>query len=70
MNLIPAYGRDYRSKQAVLNDFKSGKDFLIADISSKYDGKYCSIRDFDKSESISIRYSKLTKKIQFKISDI
>jgi hypothetical protein len=39
MNLIPAYGRDYRSKKAVQADLDADKDFLIADISSPYDGK-------------------------------
>lgn len=29
-NLIPAYGRDYKSKKAVLEDWTAGKDFLIS----------------------------------------
>lgn len=27
--LTPAYGRDYKSKKAVLEDWTAGKDFLI-----------------------------------------
>jgi hypothetical protein len=37
--LIPAYGRTYRSKEAVVKDWQAGKDFLIDG------GPYCSIRD-------------------------
>jgi len=32
MTLVPAYGRDYTSKKAVEKDWKSGKDFIVADI--------------------------------------
>jgi len=39
MTLTPAYGRDYKSKKAVLADWEAGKDFIIADIMSKWDGK-------------------------------
>lgn len=27
--LTPAYGRDYKSKTAILADFNAGKDFLL-----------------------------------------
>lgn len=36
MTLIPAYGRDYTSKKAVLADFLADKDFLIADVHEPY----------------------------------
>ena len=39
--LIPAYGRFYDSKEALLNDWESGKDFRIVR------GPYTSIRDLD-----------------------
>jgi hypothetical protein len=28
MNLSPAYGRDYKSRAAVIADLKAGKDFI------------------------------------------
>jgi hypothetical protein len=28
-HMLPAYGRDYKSKKAVLADFDAGKDFII-----------------------------------------
>jgi hypothetical protein len=40
--LIPAFGRDYRSKAGVLMDWNQGKDFLIC---HGPDTMYCSIRD-------------------------
>lgn len=61
MNLVPAYGRDYRSKASVEADFRNGKDFRIADISSPDDGRYCSCRDFQKGTRVTIRYAKLRK---------
>lgn len=41
MFLIPAYGRSYKTKEQVLEAWKSGKDFKIDG------GPYCSIRDID-----------------------
>jgi hypothetical protein len=31
MHLIPAYGRDYTSKAAVISDLKANKDFIWSD---------------------------------------
>ena len=61
MNLIPAYGRDYKSAKAVQDDFHNDKDFLIADVTSRWHGK-----PVNKSQLVSagtrratIRYKKL-----------
>lgn len=59
MPLTPAYGRDYKSKDAVIKDWKSGKDFQTSG------GRYCSIRDFPNQE-VTIRYKKLTQVIVIK----
>jgi hypothetical protein len=59
MTLTPAYGRDYKSKKAVLADFNDDKDFIIADISSPWDGKPCnksSLLD-NGVRSVNIRYA-------------
>ena len=56
--VIPAYGRDYKSAAAAKQDWKDGKDFIIADLSNPYDGKPCSHRDGLK---VVIRYNKLQK---------
>ena len=56
--VIPAYGRDYKSAAAAKKDWQDGKDFIIADLSNRYDGKPCSIRDGLK---VTIRYNKLER---------
>ncbi len=57
----PAYGRDYKSAKAAQQDWNDGKDFIQQDITSQWDGKPCSCRDFLKDVTIEIRYSKRTK---------
>lgn len=61
MTLVPAYGKDYKGKKAVLEDFDKGVDFLIMDISSPYNGKYCNKQELVKDgiKSVNIRYSQL-----------
>ena len=61
MTLVPAYGRDYKSKKDVLADFNAGKDFVIADFSSPYDGKPANKQDLADEKRIHIRYKKLTQ---------
>jgi hypothetical protein len=61
MTVTPAYGRDYTSAKKAEKDFKDGKDFIIRDIMSRWDGKACSVRDFDQGTKINIRYNKNTK---------
>lgn len=60
MNLIvvPAYGRDYTNAPAVIKDWNEERDFLIMDISSKYDGKYINKQQTAVGDEIKIRYSR------------
>jgi hypothetical protein len=37
--LVAAYGRSYRTSAAAIADFEAGKDFLIADVSNRWNGK-------------------------------
>ena len=30
LTLLPAYGRDYKSKKAILNDLNAFKDFIVS----------------------------------------
>lgn len=63
MTLVPAYGRDYKSKAAVMADFDAGKDFLIAGIHPD-SGRYVNKPQLLGNErEVSIRYAKLTKVI-------
>ena len=62
MLVVPAYGRDYKSAKAAKADWKAGKDFIINDFFSHYDGKPCSIRDT--KDQVMIRYDRLRKVTQ------
>jgi len=59
MTLTPSYGRDYKSKAAVLADFDAGKDFTIASV-GRYMGAQCSKSDLA-GQTVTIRYARLTK---------
>ena len=69
LTLVPAYGRDYKSKKDVITAWESGKDFLICDISNPDDGRYVNIDQSDMLGKITlnIRYKKLTQVCQVKI---
>ena len=56
INLIPAYGRDYKTPEAALSAWNSGADFLIADIGSKWNNKYTSKRDWP-DHAVRIRFN-------------
>lgn len=58
LHVVPAYGADYRTSHEALTAWKSGKDFKIMDISSPWDGAYCSCQDFLRSESVMIRFNR------------
>ena len=62
MTLTPAYNRDYKNKDEVLTDFNNDKDFIINDMFSPYNGKYCNKSDIKNTyKSVKIRYNKLQK---------
>jgi len=58
VNLVPAYGRDYKTEAEVTTAWNAGKDFLIQDIGSRWDGKYTSKSDWE-GQKVRIRYNKL-----------
>lgn len=65
LSASPAYGRDYKSKKALLDDFTSGKDF------ASHWGLF-SIRDVDKLKrdgitAIQFRYKKLCQTFIYNI---
>jgi hypothetical protein len=64
LTLVPAYGRDYKSQNEVIEDWNKDKDFQIANAFSPYDGKYCNQSNLKEDKTltaVNIRYSKLTK---------
>ena len=65
LSLVPADGRDYKSKKEVLTDFLAGKDFEMATFGQG--GRYCSVRDFASGVSVQLRYKKLTQVAMVKV---
>ena len=35
INVLPAYGRDYKNKKEILKDYLDNRDFEVSDISNK-----------------------------------
>jgi len=60
ITLTPAYGRDYKSKTAVLEDWNAGKDFIINDFSSPWDGKPMD-KDPNEHGLVQFRFGQLHK---------
>jgi hypothetical protein len=58
--LVPAYGRDYKSKKEVLAAWDEGKDFIINDNFHASDGKPINKPQAKPGEKFNIRYKKLT----------
>lgn len=58
IQLVPAYGRDYKNKAEVEKAFREGKDF---EGGFQIGFKLCSVRDFAKGVKVELRYGKLTK---------
>ena len=67
MTLTPAYGRDYKSKKALLADWNTGKDFIINDVQSPWDNKPANKQDF-KGCSLKFRYGNLRKICTIEVS--
>ena len=58
MTVVPAYGRDYASADDARADWLAGKDFLVADIFSPWDGKPTG-KDDHPAGMITIRFDSL-----------
>lgn len=63
ISLIPNRGRDYVSAAGVLDHLKTGRDFIVADMSSEWDGKPCNIEDLKRAGIVraKVRYDRLRK---------
>ncbi len=62
MTLIPRY-RDYKSEKEVRTAFNAGKDFTVANISSRWDGLPANKEDLQSETpiTVNIRYDSKTK---------
>ncbi len=62
MTLTPAYGRDYPSKESVIEAFYQGKDFLYhGHRDNRWNGKPINRNQIEEEVSIQFRYGKLRK---------
>lgn len=61
MTLTPAYGRDYKSVQAVREAYNKGDDFVIADMFHEASGRYVNKAQLLTERNVFVRYQKLTK---------
>ena len=60
VTVTPAYGRDYKSKKAVLEDWDAGKDFRVASRNSA--GAYLNKEDAKNYKlEVWVRYDQLRK---------
>lgn len=67
ITVVPTYGRDYKSKAAVLEAWAEGKDFKITDFFSGDDGRAVNKEDADREGVIIMaRYDRLTKVVEIK----
>lgn len=57
---VPAYGRDYTSKKAVLEAWAAGKDFIIRSMDSN-DGRAVNKADLPAGVVLNVRYKRLTQ---------
>lgn len=60
ITLIPLAGRDYQSAADVEQALKDNRDFTVADMSSRWDGKPCNINDLRRAGIVTakVRYSR------------
>lgn len=63
LSIIPAYGRDYKSKKEVEGSLIGNLDFQIADIGSPDNGRYINLPQIVEAgiTQLAVRYAKLTK---------
>lgn len=59
LTVVPAYGRDYKSKKEVQAAWDAGQDFQIQDMSSPHNGRYINKQDATKGMTLNVRYKGL-----------
>lgn len=62
IEVVPAYGRDYKSAKDLKSDWNAGKDFKIVTFGPD-DGRYINKADLRPGDKIIARYRKLTQTV-------
>ena len=72
MKLIPAYGRDYKSKKAIAADLAMDKDFIISDYFNRYYGKPINLSQLMEEgyKQVTVRYQQLRKVAVIKLLEV
>lgn len=66
VEVVPAYGRDYKSQAEVKADWNANKDFTVVDFGPNY-GRATNKEDCEQMGlKVLVRYAKLTKVVQVK----
>ena len=67
LTLLPAYGRDYKSKRSIINDLNALKDFVVS-----HTGQYINKPQFKELNIISfnVRYDQQRKITNINIKDL
>ena len=67
LTLLPAYGRDYKTKKSIINDLNALKDFIVS-----HSGQYINKQQFNELgiTSFNVRYSQQRKITNIKIKDL
>lgn len=69
VTIVPSYGRDYKSKAAVLKDWNDGKDFTINQMGHPHDGRQINKQDAQSTPGVTynVRYDGNRKVTPIKI---
>jgi hypothetical protein len=67
--LIPAFGRDYKSKKEVEADFAAGKDFILLAVPGQGRDLPANKQSLTEARiaNVNVRYAKLTKVAVLKV---
>ena len=67
--VTPAFGRDYTSAKAAKADWEAGKDFILRDMSSRWDGKPINLEDAKGAgyTEVNIRFANNAKLVVVKL---
>lgn len=69
LTLVPAYGRDYKSKAAALADFDAEKDFRVCTVGHRYDGALVNKPQLV-GQRVTLRFNKLRTAISVCVGEV
>ena len=71
VTLTPAYGRDYKSKAAIMADLDADKDFIFNRFGDRYDGAYVNKSQLMQEgiTEVRVRYKRLTQLTILKLTE-